>query len=69
MNKYRVGIDYTASIYIKVKADTEEEAQAKALSKANSTVPYDELAVLVHCVEQMDDNDDDEEYEEDDDGN
>jgi hypothetical protein len=67
MNKYSVGIDYTASIYIKVKAATEEEAQAKALSKANSTVPYDELAVLVHCVEQMDDDDDG--YEEDDDGN
>jgi hypothetical protein len=67
MNKYSVGIDYTASIYIKVKADTEEEAQAKALSKANSTVPYDELVVLVHCVEQMDDDDDG--YEEDDDGN
>jgi hypothetical protein len=68
MNKYSVGVDYTASIYIKVKADTEEEAEAKAMRKACQDVPYDDLAVLVHCVEQMDDDDDDEEYEEDEDG-
>lgn len=67
MKKYSVGVDYTASIYIKVKANNSEEAQEKALHIAHQEIPYNDLVVEAHYVEQMDDNDDDDEYEGDDD--
>jgi hypothetical protein len=64
MNKYSVGIDYTASIYIKVKANNTKEAEEKAMRIAYQEIPYSSLVVEAHYVEQMDADDDDDEYEE-----
>ena len=67
MKKYSVGVDYTASIYIKVKANSPEQAEAAAMRIACQEIPYSDLVVETHYVEQMDDNDDDDEYQEEDD--
>jgi SHS2 domain-containing protein len=67
MKKYSVGVDYTASIYIKVKANSPEEAEEKAMRIAYQEIPYSDLIVETHYVEQMDENDNDDEYQENDD--
>lgn len=53
MKKYVVCVDYVASVHIEVEAQDVSEAEAKALSKARQTVPYDDLAITVGYVDEM----------------